>query len=83
MNASSRKCGIEMAINLTRDIELEPHRCYDCNQWWAWETRSAPASRRCPYCAQDAVGEARRRRDVAEHSAAALRGVIKRMRNRK
>jgi len=59
------------------NIELHVNRCFDCGRFYAVEVARNST---CPYCAREEVRQANARADTAERSAAASRGVIKRLR---
>lgn len=63
-------------MNITREITLEEHRCYDCGRFWLTEHGFRG---RCPTCADRQIERADKERMGLERRVNALRGVVSRL----
>lgn len=65
-------------------ITYSKKRCCECGVFYAIESaRAYFSSCQCPMCAGDEIKKANLRADVAERSARALRGIIKKLKSKR
>jgi hypothetical protein len=62
---------------LSRTIEMEERRCYECGRFWMLERG---LSGRCPHCAENKADDRHAELEVAHRTISALRGTITKLR---